>query len=106
MIVMVVQYHTDIDSTGIVLHVLKVFRPAALDTDTLYFTNPILFLSSFLVSLLYYLTVLVTLLVLTVEIEVKKYVMAFKHYTNESYSSNIILICDIGITFHSDKLWN
>lgn len=43
-LIMVVQYHTDLDSTGIVLHVLKGLQPAVLDTDTVCITNIILFL--------------------------------------------------------------
>lgn len=77
---MVVQYHADI---GIVLHVLKLVQPAVLDTDTLDFnwSHPI---SHFFVSLFYYLTVLVTLLMYTVEIKINKYVMTCKHCTDDS----------------------
>lgn len=81
-LIMVVQYHTDLDSTGIVPHVLKVLQPAVRNTDTICITSIILFLSLFFVSLLHSLTVLVTLLVLTLEKEINKYVMTFKHCTN------------------------
>lgn len=60
----------------------------------------------FFMSLCYYLTVLVTLLMYTVAIKINKYVMTCKHCTNDSYSSNIVLVCDIRIAFHSVESWN
>lgn len=85
------QYHADIDAIGIVLHVLKLVHLAVLDADR--YTLLQLALSCFpffCVSLFYYLTVLVTLLMYTVEIKINEYVMPCKHCINDSYNSNII----------------
>lgn len=82
-LIMVVQYGTN--RYSIVLHVLEVLQPPVLDTDTIYIT--ILFCSPvgfFLcVCMCVYLLVLShsignTTIVLTLEIEINKYVMTFK----------------------------